>query len=100
MTNTNAAESRIALALGVVDRAFHALRAARAEIVRLDAERERELDAALDAAMADENVARADQLADEAQRHDDAQGRPGGRVVGGRGGNRHAANRRPRAAAP
>jgi hypothetical protein len=63
-----AAHARILIALASMDALGAALRFARSELLRLDTERERELEAALDAALADEDEARADRLADEAER--------------------------------
>jgi hypothetical protein len=68
MTEAAAARRRIAAALAAVAEANTALRAARSELERLDLERERELEAAIDGALLDEDEGRADPLAEEAER--------------------------------
>jgi len=71
------ARARILAALAVVDGAAAALRSARAELIRLDTERERGHEAALDVAYElsgeEEHEAETDRLADDAERLNDAQ---------------------------
>jgi chromosome segregation ATPase len=67
------AVARMQAAITAADTAYQALARARAELKRLDDEREAELEAGLDAALAVEDEARANELADEAERLSDAQ---------------------------